>query len=150
MLRALVRRMIGRKDVGGRGQSLVEFAFILPVANGNSCNGNSSGIREIINQNGIPTVVDLGDDIGPLNSGNHTDLFDAMNRWIGAEFPVSIVDDEGNMVGWATFHLTSIEGSSDKVMGGYFVSPINPSSLSIVPGGGTGDGYGSYVIRLDE
>lgn len=120
------------------------------TANGNSCNGNSSGIREIINQNGIPTVVDLGDDIGPLNFGNHTDLFAAMNRWIGAEFPVSIVDDEGNMVGWATFHLTSIEGSSDKVMGGYFVSPINPSSLTIVPGGGTGDGYGSYVIRLDE
>lgn len=120
------------------------------TAGGNECNGDSDGVRKIIDQNGIPTVVDLGDDIGPLNFGNHTTLFGGLHRWIESEFPVSIVDDEGNMVGWAIFHLTSIEGGNDKVMGGYFVSPINPSSLTIVPGGGTGDGFGSYVIRLDE
>ena len=36
-----------------------------------------------------------------------------------------IVNDEGEMVGWAYFKLLSAEGGSEKVIRGYFVSPVN-------------------------
>ena len=75
--------------------------------------------------------VTLDDDIGPLNAGAHATLFSALADLVGTddnEFPVAIVDDDGNMVGWAMFHLTGSVGGSTKQIRGYFVSPVNRGS----------------------
>ena len=52
-----------------------------------------------------PTPSTSNDDIGPLNSGAHTTLFHALEAHIGGVFPVPIVNDDGEMVGWAYFKL---------------------------------------------
>lgn len=119
------------------------------TASGNPCNANSNGVRELIDGFGSSTTVDLGDDIGPLNAGSHTTLFTALMQHIGKVFPVPIVDDEGNMVGFAYFKLLDVEGASEKVIRGYFVSPVNAEQLVVNP---TGPGAtletGVYSIRL--
>ncbi len=80
-------------------------------------------------------MVYLDDDIGPLNAGTHNTLFDELfDNAIGDLFPVPVVDDDGLMVGWGYFRLLSAEGSSDKVITGYFVSPVNGEEL-VVNGG---------------
>jgi hypothetical protein len=41
------------------------------------------------------------------------------------------------MVGFAYFKLLDVEGAPDKVIRGYFVSPVNATKLVIAPTGGT-------------
>lgn len=107
------------------------------TANGNPCNGNSDVVRDLINGNGTSVEVELDMAIGPLNAGAHTTLFTALEAYVGKAFPVAIVDDDGRLVGFALYHLTASEGSSDKVLRGYFVSPVNLANLRYVPGGGS-------------
>jgi Flp pilus assembly protein TadG len=137
----------GNEDVP---QNAFQFNWtVYCTASGNACNGNSSDIRDLIDNKGKSTVVNLNDDIGPLNAGAHTTLFSALAGHVGEEFPVSIVNDEGEMQGWAMFHLTGSVGGSTKQIRGYFVSPVNPSALKIVQGAGSGSGnYGATVVRL--
>jgi hypothetical protein len=88
-------------------------------------------------------------DIGPFNAGSHTTLFNALEQHVGSSFPVAIVDDEGRLVGFALFRLTGVEGGSEKVIRGYFISPVNASDFTFVPGGGSGSiTTGVAVIRL--
>ena len=55
------------------------------------------------------------------------------------------------MVGWAYFKLLSTEGGSDKVIRGYFVSPINAEQLIVNPTGGTASlETGVYTIKLTD
>lgn len=118
------------------------------TAHGNPCNANSSDVRDLINNKGTSTVIDLGDAIGPLNAGAHATLFSALADQVGREFPVAIVNDDGEMVGWAMLHLTGSVGGSTKQIRGYFVSPVNVSALSVVQGGGNGGNYGDTSVRL--
>ena len=64
-------------------------------------------------------------------------LFNALDGYVGGTFPVPIVDNSGGMTGWAYFHLVDIEGAPDKVIRGYFVSPVNAEKLVVTQGGGT-------------
>jgi hypothetical protein len=112
------------------------------------CNGNTSTVAALIDGGGEQTQVTLNDKIDPLNAGAHTADFTSLEAWIGKEFPVPIVDDLGQMVGWAVFHLTASDGSSTKTISGWFVSPIDPSNMTIKDGGGTGSGMGAYIARL--
>jgi hypothetical protein len=139
----------GNEDVP---QTAFQFNWtVYCTASGNACNGNSSDIRDLIDGGGKSTIVKLNDDIGPLNAGAHTTLFSDLSAYVGEEFAVSIVNDEGEMQGWAMFHLTGSVGGSTKHIRGYFVSPVNPSALKIVPGGGTGsDNFGATVVRLSN
>ena len=60
-----------------------------------------------------------------------------------------VVDDEGDMVGWAYFKLLSAEGGSDKVIRGYFVSPVNAEQLVVNGGHKSGELFtGAYSVRL--
>jgi len=126
------------------------------TANGNPCNANSNTVRDIIEGHGVSTVVTLGDDIGPLNAGSHTTLFNAVEDMIGSIFPVAIVNDEGEMVGWAMFKLLSVDGGSEKVLGGDFIGPINATALTIDPSSDAcppsnpacGGNYGDWVVKL--
>ena len=126
------------------------------TAQGAECNADSDTVRELIDQMGHEATVDLEDRIAPLNAGAHTTLFQGMEQWVGYEFPVAIIctrdtdpncQEDGDLVGWAIFHLTAIQGGSRKVIIGYFVNPINHAGLKIEQGRG-GTGFGGYVIKL--
>ena len=124
----------GNEDVP---QDATQFNWtIFCTANGNPCNANSNGVRDIIDGGGNATTVYVNDDIGPLNAGTHTTLFNAISNHIGETFPVPIVDDAGQMVGFGYFKLLDVEGAPDKVIRGYFVSPINATKLVVSPTGG--------------
>jgi Flp pilus assembly protein TadG len=114
------------------------------------CNADSNTVEELIEfENERDQEVTLDMDIGPLNAGSHTSLFSAMAGHIGEEFPVSIVDDDGNMVGWAMFHLTGSVGGSTKQISGYFVDPVNYGGIYIAAGGGTGSSlFGAHEVKL--
>jgi len=124
----------GNQDVP---QDATQFNWtIFCTANGNPCNANSNGVDDIIKGGGNATTVYLKDDIGPLNAGTHTTLFNDLGDHIGETFPVPIVDDAGKMVGFGYFKLIDVEGAPDKVIRGYFVSPINATKLVVSPTGG--------------
>lgn len=120
------------------------------TANGNACNGDSSTVRDLINDQGESAEVNLTDKIGPLNAGSHTTLFSALADHVGTAFPVAVVDDSGAMQGWAMFHLTGSVGGSTKQIRGYFVSPVNWSGFRFVQGGGLGGAYGDTLVRLTD
>ena len=137
----------GNEDVP---QDATQFNWtIFCTANGNPCNANSNGVRDLIDQGGESTTIYLDDDIGPLNAGAHTTLFNALESHTSGVFPVPIVNDDGEMVGWAYFKLLSVEGGSEKVIRGYFVSPVNAAQLVVSPTGGDAQlNTGVYVLHL--
>ena len=153
----------GNEDVP---QDATNFNWtIFCTANGNPCNANSSGVRDLIDGNGTSTVINLNDEIGPLNAGAHTTLFGALASHVGELFPVPIVctvnnnqpgdpypcPADGAMVGWAYFRLMSTEGGSDKVIKGYFVAPVNAEKLVVSPNGGTATlNTGLYILHLSN
>lgn len=138
----------GNEDVP---QDATQFNWTIFCTAGGAaeCNGDSDGVSDIIEGGGTPTTIYLTDDIGPLNAGAHTTLFQDLEAEIGEPFPVPIVNDDGDMVGWAYFKLLSIEGAEEKVIRGYFVSPVNAIELVISPTGGDSElNTGAYVLRL--
>jgi hypothetical protein len=119
------------------------------TANGNPCNANTRTVDDLINGQGTSTVVTLNEDIGPLNAGSHTALFSDLSSAVNSEFPVAIVNDAGDMLGWAIFHLTGSVGGSTKEISGYFVSPVNSSDLRVIQNGGQSTyDTGTYVVNL--
>jgi hypothetical protein len=107
-----------------------------------NCNADSSTVDSLIVNGGMDGTVDLSTKITPLNAGSHATLYSDLSIYaIGLEFPVPLVDDSGNMVGFVMFHLTGSVGGSTKTISGYFESDINPSAMKITndapPGSGT-------------
>lgn len=146
----------GNEDVP---QDATQFNWtIFCSANGNPCNANSDGVRDIIDGYGTEATVTVDQPIGPLNAGAHTTLFAALEKHIGSAFPVPIVCStadnpdcpaDGAMVGFAYFKLTGIEGNSEKVLKGYFVSPVEGKDLTYVPTAGQSTlGAQTYVVNL--
>jgi Flp pilus assembly protein TadG len=146
----------GSEDVP---QDATQFNWTVFCAgdSGTECNASSDDVSTIMGWGGNATVISVNDDIGPLNAGTHSDLLlsngsssaPALEDHIGEMFPVPIVTDEGNMVGFAYFKLLSIEGSPDRVIRGYFVSPVNATQLIVSPTGGTpGLQTGAYTLKL--
>jgi hypothetical protein len=92
--------------------------------------------------------VKLSDNINPLNAGSHTTLYSSLAGDIGTEFPIAIVNDAGELQGWAIFHLTGSVGGSTKQISGYF-TPANDSQLTLdqdTPGPTLWTG--AYVVKL--
>jgi len=112
------------------------------------CNANSSDVAALIEAGGLGVEADLTWILSPLNAGSHDRLYSDMSTELGSEFPVPIVDDDGVMVGWAMFHLTGSLGGSDKTLSGYFVTPINSSSMNIVQNGTQGCACGAWRVYL--
>jgi hypothetical protein len=128
-----------------------EFSWtIFCTANGNhNCNGNAEGIRDYIDNDGTSTVIATGDEIGPLNSGDMTTLFDGLSDHVGESFPVAIVDGDSGVTGWAYFTLTGSVGGSTKSISGWFGDPIAGDKMVITQGAGpAGKAYGAYVVKL--
>jgi Flp pilus assembly protein TadG len=120
------------------------------AASGNACNSDSSTIDNLIQgQATNPQDVNLGMTIDPLNSGDKTAMFSDLANYIGKEFPIAIVDDNGNFLGLALFHLTGSVGGSTKQVSGYFVGPVNSHGFKIRPGVAPGtNSYGTYAVDL--
>jgi Flp pilus assembly protein TadG len=118
------------------------------TANGNACNANSNTVANLIAGHGSPIKVTINDDIGPLNGGAHTTLFDNMTAWLNTEFPVAIVNDEGELQGFAIFHLTGSVGGSTKQLRGYFVTKNDPNFVLDPSLAGGSSEFGGYVVRL--
>jgi Flp pilus assembly protein TadG len=112
------------------------------------CNLPSSEAVGIIRSGGNPGAVNLDDTLDPVNAGSHTPLFSALASLIGEEFPVPIVDDDGNMLGWSLFHLSGSVGGSTKTISGWFVDPQNPPSMFIVDGASAAGFFGNYIVKL--
>jgi Flp pilus assembly protein TadG len=151
----------GNEDVP---QDATSFNWtIFCTANGNACNGDSDGVRELINQGGATTTIFVDDEIGPLNAGSHTTLFGDLENYVGGVFPVPIVctvniprlpepcPEDGAMVGWAYFRITSIEGPPDKVVKGYFLENYFGEELSVSPAHGDASlNSGAYMLKLTD
>jgi Flp pilus assembly protein TadG len=137
----------GTEDVP---QTASQFNWtVFCTANGNPCNADSNTVDQIINDNGEEQTVTLNMEIGPLNAGAHTTLFSDLAKHVGNAYPVAIVNDDGEMQGWAWFHLTGSVGGDTKQISGWFETDFNVPPLIIVPGGGTGSSaFGAYVVQL--
>jgi Flp pilus assembly protein TadG len=98
----------------------------------------------------INKTIEFGEYIGQHNNGNHTALYSSMNTYMsGTEIPVPIVDHNGNFQGWATFHVVSADGGSDKNVTGYFIPSFVNQRLSVGCAAGHCPRYlGSYVLKL--
>jgi hypothetical protein len=113
------------------------------------CNADSSTVSTLIVAGGEDDVVSIADTISPLNAGSHATLYSDLAEFgVGGEFPVPMVDNDGNMVGWAMFHVTGSVGGSTKQISGYFVSPVNPSAMRIITTLGEGCDCGAYKVYL--
>src|SRR5262245_3349306 len=99
----------------------------------------------------INATLTYGEYIGQHNNGNHTTLFQDVDHYLsGVEMPVAIVDNAGNFMGWATFHVNSASGGSNKHINGYFVSAFTNPQLTISSCSNLGCPryLGSYVLKL--
>jgi Flp pilus assembly protein TadG len=136
----------GNQDVP---QDATQFNWTVFCTANNDCNADSTTVADLIDAHGTDTVVYVDDDIGPLNAGSHTTLFDNLEGSVGITFPVPIVNNAGDMVGWAYFKLISIEGAPDKVIKGYFVAPYVGEELVVNNARGTGTlNTGAYLLKL--
>jgi len=93
-------------------------------------------------------TITLGDDIDPLNAGSHAQLFSDLAALVPGCYPVAMVNDSGELTGYATFCLTSSVGGSTKQIAGYFQTGVTNDNLVIAPGGGTPKYYGTYAVYL--
>jgi Flp pilus assembly protein TadG len=116
------------------------------------CNGDSTTVNNYITGGGIQTVVQIGDRIAPLNAGAHTKLFQSLEQWIGRDFPVALVDNDGRLMGFVMFRIDSVQGGSDKVLGGWFVGDAQYQPLSIVTCGARDCAAtsGTHIIKLTD
>ena len=128
--------------------SLLDFAW----TNYGTGNVSNPEVRNIIE--GTTTInktLAFGEYIGQHNNGNHTTLYDPVNAYLaGLDVPAAIVDPYGNFVGWATFHVNSATGGTDKHINGYFKSSFESARLSIT-GCSANDCpryFGSYILKL--
>jgi Flp pilus assembly protein TadG len=121
---------------------------IFCTGGGNACNGDSSTVDDLIRGHGETIKVTIDDKIGPLNAGAHTTLFDDMTTWLNSEFPVAVVNDAGELQGFAIFHLTGSVGGSTKQLRGYFLTRNDPNFIIDPTVTGGSSSFGGYVVRL--
>ena len=119
---------------------------------GTEPNVNTSKVNDIIDGTlVINKTLEYGEYIGQHNGGGHTELYAAAETYLkGLEFPVAIVDSNGNFMGWAMFHLNSSTGESTKEINGYFLSSFESARLNVsnCAANACPRYLGSYVLKL--
>jgi Flp pilus assembly protein TadG len=117
-------------------------------------NVNTTEVADIISGGlEIERTMDFGQYIGQENSGNHTALFQDVDTYLsGLELPVAVVDNAGNFMGWAMFHVTSASASSDKHVQGYFLSSFVSARLKVTSCAANDCPryLGAYVLKLSD
>lgn len=137
----------GSNDVP-QGDSQFNWTVYCTASGSEGCNADSATVEALINNEGTSTTVFLDDTIAPLNAGSHTTLFSDLANQVGQAFPVAIVDDDGDMLGWAWFHITGSVGGSNKQISGWFEEGVNAPPMTIVQGHGNGATFGPWVVDL--
>jgi Flp pilus assembly protein TadG len=139
----------------GEGNSAVptsplDFAW----TNYGTGNVNTTDVDNIIKGSlVIDKTIAYGEYIGQANSGSHNFLYDDVNTYdLNQDFPVAVVDGNGNFMGWATFHVIGAVGGSTKQITGYFEASFTSSRLTVssCAAGACPRYLGSYVLKLTE
>lgn len=133
-----------------------QFAWTTYCLSQVDCNVNSDQAKAIIAAGGFQFSINLNMYLGPHNQGQKTAVCDKMLSTYpnGGDLPVSINDDNGNLVGLWMWHLdtanSDCNGTSGEVLSGWFVTDITATlPLTITAGGGRAT-FGKYVVRLVE
>lgn len=136
----------GNEDIP---KSDTEFNWTLfCTASGQGCNGDTSVIEAWIEEDGVSTTVALDDTIAPLNAGSHNALYSDLAAAVSEGFPVAIVDDNGNLLGFAWFHLTGSVGGASKEISGWFDESFDAPEFKIIHGHGSGGVFGGWAVEL--
>jgi hypothetical protein len=101
----------------------------------------------------VDQELDYGQYIGQYNNGNHTALFQDVDTYLrDIDLPVAVVDDNGNFMGWATFHVTSASSGVDKHIRGYFMSSFTNARLRVssCAANACPRYLGTYVLKLSD
>lgn len=137
-------------------QSGPQFAWTTFCMSSVNCNVSSDEAKDIINGGNFQLQVSLAMYLGPHNQGQKTAvchaLLDAYPN--GGDLPVSINDDNGNLIAWWIWHLdtagSDCEGVNGEQLRGWFVSDSTASlPLTITAGGGKAT-FGQNVVNLVE
>jgi Flp pilus assembly protein TadG len=138
-------------DFGTGNGDVPNGAQDLAWTNYGAGNVNTNEVREIISgMRTIDKTLQFGQYIGQHNNGNHTSLYDDVNTHLReVDLPVSIVDPNGNFVGWATFHVISANTGSKNIRG-YFINSFQNARLTIsaCAANDCPRYVGSYVLKL--
>jgi len=130
--------------------SQIDFAW----TNYGTGNVNTSEVADIISGDvSIDRTMEYGQYIGQQNNGNHSALFSDVDTYLsGLDMPVAVVDNNGNFMGWAMFHVTSASGGSSKHINGYFLSSFNSARLRVTSCAANDCPryLGAYVLKLSD
>jgi Flp pilus assembly protein TadG len=96
-------------------------------------------------------TLEFGCYIAQHNNGVMNNIVAELNRLAPISFPVPVVDESGNYVGWVSFMLTSATtGGRNGYLTGYFLgSNYQSQQLDVKsPGFGTSTFGGTYTLKL--
>lgn len=125
------------------------------IAGGN-CNVNTNDAVTIIEQEGFQVTVTYDMDLGAHNQGQHTAICHSLMDTYpnGADLPVAINDDNGQMVGFWTWHFDAVntvcEGNDGMQLSGWFMENLNFTSGMTIIAGGPQPAIGQYTAVLVE
>jgi hypothetical protein len=133
-----------------------QFAWTTFCTSNANCNVSSSDAKAIIEGGNFQFQVSLAMYLGPHNQGQKTAVCHALLDQFpnGADLPVAINDDNGNLIAWWVWHLdtagSDCEGHDGEQLRGWFVSDATATlPLTIVAGGGKAT-FGENIVRLVE
>ena len=133
-----------------------QFAWTTFCIEQANCNVSSATAKDIINGGNFQIEVYVGMYLGPHNQGQKTAVCDdLLDRYPdGADLPVAINDDNGNLVGWWMWHLdtenSDCEGNDGEVLNGWFVEDLTLSLPLTISADGIAATFGMYEARLVE
>ncbi|MEX0710421.1 MAG: hypothetical protein WD116_04375 [Chloroflexota bacterium] len=133
-----------------------QFAWTTYCIEAANCNVSSAEAVALIEGGNFQFTINLNMYLGPHNNGQKTAVCHALLDQYpdGADIPVAINDDNGNLVGYWIWHLdtanSDCEGADGEVLSGWFVDDITETlPLTITAGGGSST-FGQYVVSLVE
>ena len=139
-----------RRDQRRHSRKPVDFAW----TNYGTGNLDTTKVDQIIQGTlTIDKTIQFGEYIGQKNQGNHNFLYADVNSDLsGQDMPAAIVDPSGLFMGWATFHVISAAGGSEKHVYGYFQASYESSRLSIssCSANDCPRYLGTYVLKLSN
>ena len=133
-----------------------QFAWTTFCMSNANCNVNSDDAKTIIEGGGFQVTVTLGMYLGPHNNGQKTAVCKALLDQYpnGADVPVAINDDNGNLVGFWIWHLdtanSNCQGQDGEQLAGWFVNDITSTLPLTIDAGGSASTFGQSVVRLVE
>jgi Flp pilus assembly protein TadG len=117
-------------------------------------NVDTTEVSEIIDGSlVIEKTLTYGEYIGQHNNGYHSSLFGQVDTYLsGKDLPVAVVDNAGNFMGWAMFHVNSAGGGSVKHINGYFLSSFQSPRLAVTDCSvlACPRYLGAYVLKLSN